>query len=216
MTIKAIGFDWEGVISRIEGDNFNDSAASFLSVEKERFRSVYFKHNHIINRSSVSCQKETLKLMWKNILNELGILNQLNSFLEFLNSRPKSKIDFRMISLLKLLKEKNYKLGLLSNNSSEEALKLRKKKVDIYFDTFLISAEINMMKPDPKAFYYLAKQLNVQIHEMVFIDDSKRTISMSDLSGYLPIHFISFEDLLLKLKGYNVINHDDYTNLTSS
>lgn len=205
-TIKAIGFDWGGVIHQTPGPSFNDAAAQILGVDNEDFRRAYFLHNHLVNKGTKTTDYCDATEMWTNILNEIGKMDKFDAFIDFLRSRPQGKIDQRMLNLLEVLRKDGWKLGLLSNNSVEGGNKMKDLGIDKYFDSFLISAEIDAMKPEPEAFHKLANSLNVNISELAFIDDSKRSLENAEEIGYVPIFFTSTDKLVSDLKKLDIID----------
>jgi HAD superfamily hydrolase (TIGR01509 family) len=90
-------------------------------------------------------------------------------------------------------------VGLLSNNTLEAAREMRKSGLDAYFDVFDISAETGHAKPLPEAFIEFARKLEVEPKELVFIDDSKNSLSSATEVGYLPILYVGYGKLIGRL-----------------
>jgi putative hydrolase of the HAD superfamily len=205
MQIKAIGFDWGGVILQTPGPSFNEAAATFLGVEKDVFRRAYFLHNHMVNKGENMKDYDEAIEMWSAILSEIGKLDALEGFMGFVKNRPKGLVSLEMIELLKLLRLKGWKLGLFSNNSIEAAEEFRRHGYDQYFDATLFSAEVDCMKPEPEAFMKLATALNVSVSELVFIDDSERSLSTAVEVGYIPVLFKSKASLVDQLASLGIV-----------
>src|SRR3989339_203357 len=117
MNIEAIGFDWGGVIFQTPGPGFTDAAAGFLGMGGDEFRRAYFLHNHMVNKGAPATRFEDAVEMWGAILSELGRMDELDGFVEFVRNRPKGSVSQEMIELLESLRLKGWKLGLFSNNS---------------------------------------------------------------------------------------------------
>ncbi|GAA3670306.1 HAD family hydrolase [Microbacterium marinilacus] len=76
-------------------------------------------------------------------------------------------------ALLHELRERGYRLGLLTNGAEEQQLdKLARTGLEHAFDVICISERIGFQKPDERAFLTLAKDLDVHVAECLFIGDS--------------------------------------------
>ncbi len=198
--IRAIGFDWGGVIFQTPGGSFNDEAAAFLEVDKEKFRQAYFLHNHMVNKGPDTKDYAGAVEMWSAILAELDMVYELDRFMGFIKSRPKGSVNQGMLDLVANLRGLGWKVGLFSNNSAGGAAEIRQQGHDKCFDVALFSAEVDCMKPEPEAFIKLADVLGVSVTELVYIDDSERSLSTADTVGYTPILFKSQDSLIERLK----------------
>ena len=203
--ISAIGFDWGGVILQNIDRSFADVAAEFLGVDNEIFRRAYFLHNHLINKGANSRVFEQATEMWTKILSELGLVDSLETFMKFVQSRPKGEINQEMIEIIQKLKKHGWKIGLLSNASAEGAVRVRANECFKLFDVALFSAEIDFMKPEPEVFLKFADKLGVPITELIFIDDSEHSLSTAEEVGYIPVQFKDNSTLInqLRLLGIN-------------
>lgn len=205
MKIEAIGFDWGGVILQTPGPSFNDAAATFLGIESDIFRRAYFLHNHMVNKGANMKRYDEAIEMWSAILSEIGKIDALEGFMEFVRSRPKGSVSEEMIGLLRSLRLKGWKLGLFSNNSIEAAQEFRRQGYDQLFDAALFSGEVGCMKPEPEAFIKLAAALSVSVSGLVFIDDSERSLSGAAEVGYIPVLFKSKTGLVDQLASLGIV-----------
>lgn len=203
--IGAIGFDWGGVVSQYPGGNFNDAAAEFLGVDYEAFRRAYFLHNHMVNKGPDAKTYENAVGMWLNILTELGIPERTDAFVDYVRSRPQAQINEEVVGVIKRLRRLGWKVGLFSNNSGENAADFRYRGYDSWFDVSLFSGDVNCMKPEPKAFEMLADALGVPVTELVFIDDSERSLSTASEVGYEPILFTTVDALVARLTELEIL-----------
>ncbi|MBE5801532.1 MAG: HAD family hydrolase [Clostridiales bacterium] len=73
--------------------------------------------------------------------------------------------------MLKTLREKGYRLGILSNCSEEEVEVLRSSPLSSMVDCLVLSNETGMCKPDPRIYRFIAQKLDVACEECVFIGD---------------------------------------------
>lgn len=200
MNFKAICFDYGGVIAGIPSSEFNRRITSLLDVTPEVYRLVYFKNNHLLNHDKLSRND-----FWAKILNELGRSARITDLLNFLESLNTHQINVEVLDLAKQLKIKGYKIGILSNNTLEGVEMMKAAGLMEIFDTVVVSTEIGYIKPDPRAFAVLIGQLDISADELVFIDDTARSLESSSEVGFYPIKFNSFSELLVSLAKIGVI-----------
>jgi epoxide hydrolase-like predicted phosphatase len=200
MKYKAIGFDYGGVIAGIPSSEFNRRITGLLDVTPEVYRSVYFANNHLLNHDKLSKND-----FWAKILNELGRSEKINDLLHFLESLNTHQINFQVLDLAKQLKIKGYKIGILSNNTSEGVQKMKEAGLMEIFDVVAVSTEIGFIKPDPRAFGVFIDQLGVPAQELVFIDDTARSLESSVEVGFYPVKFNNFTELLDSLAEIDVV-----------
>lgn len=100
------------------------------------------------------------------------------------------------VEVIKQLKEKGYKLYLLSNFSAEK-FPLMQKRYDFLslFDDMIISGEVKLVKPDPAIFLYTLNRINKTAEECIFIDDSLPNITTARKLGFNTVLFQSPEQL---------------------
>ncbi len=70
------------------------------------------------------------------------------------------------------LKNKNMKLGVISNWDSSLHKILQSLKLDSYFDFVIASLEFGVEKPDPKIFHFALEKANVNTRHALHIGDS--------------------------------------------
>ena len=93
------------------------------------------------------------------------------------------------VSLIKELKERGYKLYVLSNMSKEYIEFLRKLSVFEYFDYEVVSCEVHLGKPDKRVYQYLLDKCNLNAEETIFIDDRHDNVEVAAELGITPFHF---------------------------
>lgn len=91
--------------------------------------------------------------------------------------------------LIAELKQRGYKLYVLSNMSKEYIEYLRKLPVFDYFDDQVVSCEIHLGKPDRKVYEYLLSHCELDPSQTVFIDDRKDNVDVAEALGITPFHF---------------------------
>ena len=199
MIYKAIGFDYGGVIGGVTtgGRDFNARVIELLGIDEDTYKRVYHSLNHMINLGEVTTWRE----FWTIFLEEVGKPEKLNELMivndESINNL--SVIDPRMLPLIDKLRSSGYKVGLLSNTTTEGGSDMRRQGIDSHFDVFHISVETQLMKPDPNAFKNLANDMGVGTDELIFIDDSVKSLSTAEECGYTPVLFENYLQLVERL-----------------
>ena len=90
-----------------------------------------------------------------------------------------------MLELIKELKEKGYGIYLLSNAAKRFYSYKDNFEVFKYFDNLLVSADINISKPDHRIYEYLLVDNNLKAEECFFIDDlGANTKAAEDVGMY--------------------------------
>lgn len=197
---KAIGFDYGGVIAGIPSSEFNRRITNLLDVSLKTYMTVYFNNNHLLNHDTLSVDK-----FWSKILNEMDRLDKLEDLLQFLKSLNQHKINNDILNLAKHLKKLGYKIGILSNNTLEGMEKMKDAGLMKIFDVVAVSTKIGFSKPDPKAFKIFIKQLQIKPQELIFIDDSAKSLESSQEVGFYPIIYNGFTELQNELSKINVL-----------
>ena len=64
----------------------------------------------------------------------------------------------------------------------------------------VISAEVGIMKPDPRIFQYALEQLDVAPAEAVFVDDVIENVEAARAFGMHAIHFTTPRQAISELK----------------
>ena len=80
-------------------------------------------------------------------------------------------IHEEMIPLLRSLKEKGIKVGLISNCFSEEAEVIKKSILFPYFDAICLSYEEGLRKPEIEIYERCMDRLNVKANESLYVGD---------------------------------------------
>jgi 2-haloacid dehalogenase len=90
--------------------------------------------------------------------------------------------------VLKKLKEKNYKLGLLSNGTPSLLNELVKSNnLDNIFDDIFSIEEVGIYKPDSKVYDMPIKKYKIQEEEVVFLSANTWDVSGGGNYGYNAI-----------------------------
>ena len=199
MNYKAVGFDYGGVITGQLGSETGSDLAKLLEVTEKDYQQAYYNYNVAFNRGQITRQE-----LWQKILAELNKSDKITQLTNFFEGLDFGKPNKQILNLVDNLRGQGYKVGLLSNNSKEMANKIRRDDLGKHFDVLNISAETGFVKPEPEAFKHFAHDLEVELNELVFVDDSKKSLSRASETGYRPILYKGYDGLLKQLKRIGV------------
>jgi len=183
--IKVIAFDWGGVIEMIEGGLIK-KISQYLNVSEEDWNEAYYSLIYLFHTNQSS---------WEGVANLVAKKfnatdEQISHIQEMIKeNRATRKINQELVEIIRSLKNKNYKIGLLSNNYVELRQEIQDLGLADLFDTIVISAEVGFYKPQPEIFQILFNKLGVQNNEVVFVDDTPNSLSGAKSIGYTSILF---------------------------
>jgi putative hydrolase of the HAD superfamily len=107
--------------------------------------------------------------------------------------------DERMIAAVRAAREVHgLRTGLLSNSwGNREQYDF--PHFDALFDAVVISGEVGLRKPDPDIYRLMARELGVEPHECVFVDDIEANIRAAAEVGMCGIHHTDTDRTLVEL-----------------
>ena len=157
----------------------------------DAFFNIYTAHNHRLwDRYSKGFIKQE-ELRWKRIylsLLDFKIANEQLSkemSLEFLQILPtKKKLFPHTIEILNYLKDKNYKMHLITNGfESVQMQKIKNAEIAHYFTEVITSETSNSLKPNKEIFEFALKTANATLSESIMIGDNET----ADIQGGINI-----------------------------
>ena len=157
----------------------------------DAFFNIYTAHNHRLwDRYSKGYIKQE-ELRWKRIylsLLDFKIANEQLSkkiSLEFLQILPtKKKLFPHTIEILNYLKEKDYKMHLITNGfESVQMQKIKNADIAHYFTEVVTSETSNSLKPNKEIFEFALKTTNATLSESIMIGDNET----ADIQGGINI-----------------------------
>ena len=106
-----------------------------------------------------------------------------------------------LIDLVATLKDR-YKIGMLSNISSDWFEALFKPEELAMFDALTLSYQVGVAKPDPQIYHIAAEQLGLASERCLFIDDVEQNITAAKEQGMQGILYTNIFDLNKELPRY--------------
>lgn len=110
------------------------------------------------------------------------------------------------VEILAELRRKDCPLYALSNFSIEKfQLVQNRYSFFTWFDHILLSAQVQLAKPDPRIFQVLLEQIERESHECLLVDDSDPNIAAARKLGFDTVHFQSPEQLKKELNQRGIL-----------
>ena len=187
--IKAIIFDAYGTLFDVNSaakkckDKIGDKWESFANywrttqLEYTWLRSLMNRHKDFWQITEDSLDKSIKAFKIDN-----SMRNELLDLYKILSTFPETP------EVLKNLKEKKYKLAILSNGTPSLLNKLVKSNnLDNIFDDILSIEEVGIYKPDSKVYDIPIKKYQIQKNEVVFLSANTWDVSGGGNYGYKAV-----------------------------
>lgn len=101
----------------------------------------------------------------------------------------------KVITLVRLLKDKEMKLAALSNTIEEHAMYLATMGIYDEFDELIFSYKVGVRKPDPGIFQIAVEKLGIRYNEAIYVDDLQENVDAAKKLGMHGILFTTAEAL---------------------
>jgi epoxide hydrolase-like predicted phosphatase len=185
MGIKAVIWDLGGVLVRTEDPAPRRNLADRYGLESKDLEKLVFDSD--IGQNAQLGNVSSAEL-WEHVLARLGAPPAEARAIE-LEFWGGDRLDMGLLGWIRHQRPR-YKTALLSNawDSLRLAMGERWGILDA-FDAIVISAEVGMMKPDPRIYRLVLEQSGVEAAEAVFIDDLPANV---DAARALGMHAIRF------------------------
>lgn len=194
--IKAVIFDWGGVL--IENPlNNRDSLISKTTKIDQRLVTQHLREFEKL----LTINKITEKKVWDffKIKYHAKIPVSKSLWRDIFKKTYKEKKE--MFVLIGHLKQKRFKIGLLSNTEIP-VVSLFKTRSYQNFDIGIFSCIEKIAKPDKKIFEIALGRLGVKANEAIFIDDNPKYLEGAKQIGIHTILFKNYNQLKRELKLY--------------
>ena len=129
---------------------------------------------HKIGRANIgNARKDIVKLALKDFSSlEVNKLEEMSVTFSNIHENLWYLLD-GVEETLQKIKEKNIKLGVMTNGTSEsQRKKLRRFDIEKYFDYIFIEGEVGYGKPDIKMYEYMLQKTKVQNNKIIMVGDN--------------------------------------------
>lgn len=198
VSIRAVIFDFGGVLVRMVDDRPRLRLAEQLGVSLSHLDNLVFFSN---SAQRASRGEISVGMHWEAVRKALGIQPEdMPGFLEQYWSAD--DVNWQLLEYIRNLHPR-YKVGLLSNAWDDLRQTMNERwNIDGLFDEMIISAEVKLVKPDPRIFHLAVKRLSVQPTEAVFVDDIVENVEAARREGLIAIQYKDTQKTLDELNLY--------------
>lgn len=201
---KAIIFDFGNVIARFDNDIFLQYLSSHTDKNPEELKKLIYPVQEI----TLPKKYETGLVTSSEFYNEIEKLTDAHISEELFKeiyTQDKFWPIPSTIGLIRDLRKKGYKIGLLSNTSEldyELGMKPIFRRARIEFDSESLSFQVRAMKPLRDIYFHALENLNLPGGECVYIDDIKGYVTRAEELGMKGVHCENPENLERELTAF--------------
>ncbi|MDR0586420.1 MAG: HAD family phosphatase [Treponema sp.] len=189
MGIKAVAFDYGGVISLPQDGNTMRDLAFIAGIDSALMRRIYWENRQIYDRGLVNGKE-----YFKNILADVGIFPDDLALEKMVLTDVKSwsRINAETEQLMKDIKKAGLKVGILSN-MVQPFLDTVRETIPVFLipDESVYSCEVDTVKPERKIYELILSALGCKAGELVFFDDTGINVTAA---AQLGIHAFLWRD----------------------
>jgi glucose-1-phosphatase len=195
MSIRAVFFDFGGVIQRTEFQAPRQHLAQRFGMEYDDIDNIVF--------NSPTAKQATIGAVsvdehWRAVARRLKVKNSEIKAIEdeFFGG---DVVDWEIVEFLRSLRPR-FKTGLISNAWSDMREYLVRAKIADAFDHLSISAEVGVAKPEARIYLHALEQAGVKANEAVFVDDVRANIEACEQVGMQGVLFKNPQEAMSQLK----------------
>ena len=189
-SIGAVIFDYGGVLSLPPDNKKMLKLAETSSLEPALLGEEYRRHRSEYDRGTLTASD-----YWSGILTAGGVTatDKLTETLISLDIELWTVVNHVMVDWSGLLKEKGYRIAVLSNMARETLAYINKTFTWIRnFDISIYSCNHGLIKPEPQIYHICLEALGIKAEEALFIDDCSKNTEAADRLG---LHTLTFQSL---------------------
>jgi HAD superfamily hydrolase (TIGR01662 family) len=203
--MKVIIFDLWNTIAyhKFEDGSLNDICKKCY---KKDYRTFLKSYEEIFQTSKKGSFENNFRKLFKKLKIEYD--NRKIEKYVAKRKRYESKFIFYkyLFPLLKKLKKEGYKIALLSNTDVYLGEKMKKCKLNKYFDKFFFSYDLKSIKPNPKNFKVILKHFKIKPSDALMIGDTfQDDVVPAKKLGLKAIHFKNGNQILKELRKGGII-----------
>ena len=191
--IKALIFDFSGVCSSNEEPDFVRRFAQQHHLPIEEFEQAYINLIHQAERDEMTGMQ-----VWEKLSKKYRLKINIPKTIKDMMDQKEYYQD--MLSFTQSLRKK-YNIGVFSNyNQYYWELIVKKINLHPYFDSILVSYQVQARKDAAPGFHWFLKQFSTKPEETVVIDDSEKNLAIPKQLGFHAILFRNKEQLIKEKK----------------
>jgi len=179
---RAIIFDFFGVICPDLYWYFLSKHVKDLESKRDFFQNLSDQHDR-----GILPKQEFIKEISENTgVEPATVLEEMN---------VAAVVDLELVEFIKKLRKK-YKVGMLSNSGVYFIDKIfQENGLKNLFDSVVVSERVGFIKPDPRIFEVVSRELGINPEETVFIDDRQSNTDAAEKLGIKGIVYTGVDKL---------------------
>lgn len=195
MTPKAILFDVDGVILQERDKLFSERIVEDTPGIDSDSVITFFKNDY----NDIMLGKKDIKDILRQYLKSWKWQGTVEELLRYWYSYE-DVYNQEVLDLVKDLRAKGIKCYMASDHSKYRADDLMNSgKLKDLFDGGYFSGYLGCTKEEAAFFVYVLEDLNLDSHDILFIDDDPKNVEVAQGCGISGIHFVEVDDLKEKL-----------------
>lgn len=189
---RVIVFDYGDVLSSPQSDRDRAELLEAAGAPAEPFWEAYWAHREGLDQGTISWSE-----YWERVGAELGMTFDATQRqrLWAADFRSWISVDSGTIAVLEDLAAGGTRLAFLSNTSADFAAAFRRAPFATFFEQMFMSAELDMVKPDPEIYRHVVRELGIEPAQMVFIDNKAENVRGAETIGAAGHVFAGAEGL---------------------
>ncbi|MGN6326885.1 HAD family hydrolase [Pseudolysinimonas sp.] len=195
---RVVVFDYGEVISRSPSATSQAELVALAGVDEASFRAAYDRHRHALDQGRLSVVE-----YWRAIERETGANWSLARVHELWARDFTSWFDPEpaVLDLLAELHDGGTRLALLSNAGFDFGDPFRFSPLGSLMETVIVSAELDLIKPDPEIYRRAMAELGTDPTGTAFIDNRADNVEAAAALGIATHHFTGVAGLRAFLQG---------------
>jgi putative hydrolase of the HAD superfamily len=184
MSLKAVIFDFGGVLARTRSQHLRQAWEQRLSLRRGEASELVFggESGRAAQHGWISDTEH-----WTFIQRRLGLDDAtLTQFRR--DFFAEDGIDTDLLAYIDRLRS-GYRVGLLSNATTAARRFFTESGIAAHFDAITISGEEGVMKPDARIYRIALGRLDVKPNEAIFVDDFNENVIAARALGMAGVHF---------------------------
>ncbi len=196
MPIRAVILDIGGVIVHDKNHDKRHEWEVRLGLSPGQLTQIVFGSEAAARAASGELPEQDV---WKEVGHQLGLREDQLPELQR-DFWAGEQLDTELVQFIQSLRPR-YKIGIISNAWSEARFFHNVKfKLNTWVDVAVYSAEVKLVKPDPRIYQLALAQLDVHADESVFVDDMLVNVQAAQALGMKGVQFKSTEQTINEIK----------------
>lgn len=189
---RVVVFDYGEVISRSPSESDRSALLAIANTPAAAFWDSYWSHRDGLDEGTTSVPE-----YWQLVASDMGTQWAPTTVHELWIADFRSwwSLEPGTLELINSLYEGGTRLAILSNAGFDFASGFRFSPLGQYFERVFVSAEMNLVKPDPAIYREIAGELGISLDEMVFVDNKAINTDAAAALGITAHHFTGVAEL---------------------